>query len=90
MMEDSNQDIEYAKDQGGQSELETEMRISNSINIRHQITRNTITAGFFNRGFPFHWNLITGGNKDVRLVLIISSATEDKITNKCKIIFFLR
>jgi len=72
MMEDSNQDIEYAKDQGGQSELETEMRISNSVNIRHQITRNT------------------GGNKDVRLVLIISSATEDKITNKCKIIFFLR
>lgn len=62
MMEDSNQDIEFAKDQGGQSELETEMRINNSANIRHQITRNTITAGLFNRGFP--WNLITGGNED--------------------------
>ncbi len=51
MMEDSNQDIEFAKDQEGQSELETEMRIGNSANIRHQLTRNTITAGLFNNGF---------------------------------------
>lgn len=62
MKEDSNPDIEFARDKGGQSELETEMRISNSASIRHQIIRNTITAGLFNRGFP--WNLITGDNKD--------------------------